>query len=143
MSANLSFGIVKEYLGMKSRQNMVQLKMFQVREKRREIAQLEMMITEFERIVLELEEQIVSEERRSGNNDIHHFAYSAFARAARQRRDNLTDSIRDLKLQKTNAKITLKEIDTELQRAQMLEKNGDRPVTDDQHTFSELHSMVG
>ncbi|WP_078680601.1 flagellar export protein FliJ [Bartonella sp. AR 15-3] len=128
---------------MKSRQNMVQLKMFQVREKRREIAQLEMMITEFERIVLELEEQIVSEERRSGNNDIHHFAYSAFARAARQRRDNLTDSIRDLKLQKTNAKITLKEIDTELQRAQMLEKNGDRPVTDDQHTFSELHSMVG
>ncbi|WP_407965267.1 flagellar export protein FliJ [Bartonella sp. C271] len=128
---------------MKSRQNMVQLKMFQVREKRREIAQLEMMITEFERIVLELEEQIVSEERRSGNNDIHHFAYSAFARAARQRRDNLTDSIRDLKLQKTNAKITLKEIDTELQRAQMLEKNGDRTATDDHHTFPELHSMVG
>ncbi|MCL6229310.1 flagellar export protein FliJ [Bartonella bilalgolemii] len=128
---------------MKSRQNMVQLKMFQVREKRREIAQLEMMITEFERIVLELEEQIVSEERRSGNDDVHHFAYSAFARAARQRRDNLTDSIRDLKLQKTNAKITLKEIDLELQRAQMIEKNGDRIVTDDHHTFPQLHSMVG
>ncbi|ATO57779.1 flagellar export protein FliJ [Bartonella sp. 1-1C] len=128
---------------MKSRQNMVQLKMFQVREKRREIAQLEMMITEFERMVLELEEQIVNEERRSGNNDIHHFAYSAFARAARQRRDNLTDSIRGLKLQETNAKIALKEIDTELQRAQIIEKNEDKTATDDHHTFVQLHSMVG
>ncbi|CBI75977.1 conserved protein of unknown function [Bartonella clarridgeiae 73] len=128
---------------MKPRQNMVRLKMFQVREKRREITQLEMMITEFERMVLDLEEQIVNEERKSGNSDIHHFAYSAFARAARQRRDNLTASIRDLKLQKTNAEITLKEINTEFQRAQILEKNGAGTVTDDHRIFTQLHSMIG
>ncbi|MDD9333449.1 MAG: flagellar export protein FliJ, partial [Bartonella sp.] len=51
--------------------------------------------------------------------------------------------IRGLKLQETNAKIALKEIDTEFQRAQILEKNEDKKVTDDHHTFAQLHSMVG
>ncbi|MBA9083187.1 MULTISPECIES: flagellar export protein FliJ [Bartonella] len=106
---------------MKPQQNMVRLKMFQAREKRREIAQLEIMIKEFEQMVLELEAQIASEERKSGNDNIHHFAYSTVARAARKRHDNLTDSIRDLQLQKTNAEITLHEVETELQRMQVLE----------------------
>ncbi|AQX31056.1 flagellar export protein FliJ [Bartonella schoenbuchensis] len=106
---------------MKPQQNMVKLKTFQVREKRREIAQLEIMIKEFEQMVLELEAQIASEERKSGNDDINHFAYSTVARAARKRHDNLTDSIRDLQLQKANAEITLHEVETELQRMQVLE----------------------
>lgn len=92
-------------VSMKPRENMVRLRMFQVRGKRREIAQLEMMIAEFERMVLELETQISHEERKSGNNDVHHFAYSALARAARQRRDNLLNSIRDLQLQKQMLKL--------------------------------------
>ncbi|ENN91255.1 hypothetical protein [Bartonella bovis] len=106
---------------MKPRQSMVRLKMFQVREKRREIAQLEIMIKEFKQMVLELEAQIASEERKSGNDDIYHFAYSTIARAARKRQDNLTDSIRDLQRQKENAEITLHEVETELQRIQFLE----------------------
>ncbi|AQX20093.1 flagellar export protein FliJ [Bartonella sp. WD16.2] len=106
---------------MKSQQSMVRLKMFQVREKRREIAQLEIMIKEFEQMTLELEAQIASEERKSGNNDIHHFAYSTVACAARKRHDNLTDSIRNLQLQKANAEIILHEIETELRRIQILE----------------------
>ncbi|WP_332065979.1 flagellar export protein FliJ [Bartonella sp. CB189] len=128
---------------MKSRESMVKLKMFQVRGKRREIEQLEMMIAEFERIVLELEEQIISEERKSGNSDIHHFAYSAFARAARHRRDNLINSIHDLQLQKKNAEIALHEINTELQRVKLLDVRESETEVDSGHTFIQSNSMTG
>ncbi len=130
-------------VSMKQRKNMVRLKMFQVRGKRREIAQLEMMITEFERMVLELEAQIINEERKSGNSDIHHFAYSAFARAMRQRRDNLANSIRDLQLQKTNAEIALREVDAELQRIQILEARENETVVNDGHIMIHSSSMTG
>ncbi|AGF76134.1 hypothetical protein [Bartonella vinsonii] len=126
---------------MKPRESMVRLRMFQVRGKRREIAQLKMMIAEFERMVLELEAQIINEERKSGNNDVNHFAYSALARAARQRRDNLINSIRDLQIQKTNAEITLHEINTELQYAQLLEAREKKIIVDDNSIHS--HSMTG
>ncbi|MBB5073244.1 multidrug resistance efflux pump [Bartonella callosciuri] len=128
---------------MKSRASMVRLKIFQVRGRRREIAQLEMMIAEFERMVLELEAQIIHEERKSGNNDVHHFAYSAFARAARQRRDNLVNSIRDLQLQKTNAEIALHEANTELQRAQLLEAREKKATADDEGILIQSKSMTG
>lgn len=128
---------------MKPRESIVRLRMFQMRGKRREIAQLEMMIAEFERMVLELEAQIINEERKTGNNDVHHFAYSAFARAARQRRDNLINSIRDLQLQKTNAEMTLHEISGELQRAQLLEAREKKAFTDDEDVLSLSHSMTG
>ncbi|VEJ45708.1 flagellar export protein FliJ [Bartonella vinsonii] len=126
---------------MKPRESMVRLRMFQVRGKRREIAQLEMMIAEFERMVLELEAQIINEERKSGNNDVNHFAYSALARAARKRRDNLINSIRDLQIQKTNAEIALHEINTELQHAQLLEAREKKAIVDDDSIHS--HSMTG
>ncbi|EJF86244.1 hypothetical protein [Candidatus Bartonella washoeensis] len=128
---------------MKPRESLVRLKMFQVRGKRREIAQLEMMIAEFERMVLELEAQIMNEERKSGNSDVHHFAYSAFARAARQRRDNLINSIRDLQLQKINAEVALHEIDTELQRAQLLEARENGAVACDDSILIQSKSMTG
>ncbi|MET3560430.1 hypothetical protein ABID39_001127 [Bartonella japonica] len=128
---------------MKPRNSMVRLKMFQVRERRREIAQLDMMIVEFERMVLELEAQIVYEERKSGNSDVHHFAYSAFARAARQRRDNLINSIRDLQLQKTNAEIALHEANTELQRVQLLEVREKKVVVDGESILNQSKSVTG
>ncbi len=128
---------------MKPRESMVQLRMFQMRGKHREIAQLEMMIAEFEQMVLELEAQIINEERKSGNNDVHHFAYSAFARAARQRRDNLINSIRDLQLQKTNAEIALHEVKTELQRAQLLEMREKKAKVDDDCVLIQSNSMTG
>ncbi|WP_336294222.1 flagellar export protein FliJ [Bartonella sp. CB169] len=128
---------------MKRRGSMVRLRMFQVRGKRREIAQVEMMIAEFEQMVLELDTQIVNEERKSGNNNVHHFAYSALARAARQRRDNLINSIRDLQLQKTNAEIALHEVNTELQRAQVLERRRKKAAVGDNGTLIQSNSMAG
>jgi flagellar export protein FliJ len=106
---------------MKSRENLVRLKQFQVNEKRRQLLQLDMMIAEFERMANELDVQIAAEEKKAGITDVNHFAYPTFAKAARQRRDNLLASQADLAEQRTSAEATLAEAELELSKAEMLE----------------------
>ncbi|WP_187972528.1 flagellar export protein FliJ [Aquibium microcysteis] len=114
---------------MKSRGNLVRLKQFQVNEKRRQLSQLDMMIAEFDRMAAELDAQVAIEERKSGITDTNHFAYPTFARAARQRRDNLNNSRLDLLQQKGAAEMALAEAETELAKAEQLE-NRDTRVRD-------------
>lgn len=111
---------------MKSRQNLVRLKQFQVNEKRRQLAQLDLMVNEFERMAAELELQIAAEEKKAGIADINHFAYPTFAKAARQRRDNLRNSQMDLLEQKKAAEAALAEAEEELAKAEMLESRDAR-----------------
>ncbi|QDZ03279.1 flagellar export protein FliJ [Nitratireductor mangrovi] len=106
---------------MKSRANLVRLKQFKVNEVRRQLTQLEMMIAEFDRMAAELDAQIQHEEKKSGITDTAHFAYPTFAKAARQRRDNLTNSRLDLIEQKANAEAALAEAEGELAKAEQLE----------------------
>ncbi|MCB1417917.1 MAG: flagellar export protein FliJ [Notoacmeibacter sp.] len=106
---------------MKSRDNLVRLKLFQVNEKRRQLAQLEMMIAEFDRKAAELELQIESEEKKAGITDQSHFAYPTFAKAARTRRENLINSQADLKVQRDAAEASLAEAEAELGKAELLE----------------------
>ncbi|MCV3241802.1 flagellar export protein FliJ [Mesorhizobium sp. ZC-5] len=106
---------------MKSRENLVRLKQFQVSEKRRQLMQLDMMIAEFDRMATELEVQIVAEEKKAGITDMNHFAYPTFAKAARLRRDNLKNSQFDLAQQKSAAESILAEAEAELSKAEMLE----------------------
>ncbi|MDN2567798.1 flagellar export protein FliJ [Aquibium sp. A9E412] len=106
---------------MKSRENLVRLKRFQVSEKHRQILQLDMMIAEFERMAEELDLQIAAEESKAGISDINHFAYPTFAKAARQRRDNMRDSQTDLVEQKARAQAELAEVEAELAKAEALE----------------------
>ena len=47
---------------MKSRDSLIRLKRFHVEEKRRQVAQIESMITEFERMAKELNDQILAEQ---------------------------------------------------------------------------------
>src|SRR5689334_14036135 len=67
---------------MKSRESVVRLKRFQVEEKRRQVAQIDSMIAEFNRMSAELDVQINAEQERTGIRDTTHFAYSTFAKAA-------------------------------------------------------------
>ena len=106
---------------MKSRENLVRLKQFQVNEKRRQLLQFDMMIAEFERMAVELELQITAEEKKAGITDINHFAYPTFAKAARLRRDNLRNSQSDLAQQRSTAESLLGEAEAELSKAEMLE----------------------
>jgi flagellar export protein FliJ len=112
---------------MKSRENLVRLKRFQVNEKRRQMLQLDMMIAEFDRMANELEVQIAAEEKKSGITDINHFAYPTFAKAARLRRDNLKNSQSDLAQQKKAVESLLAEAEAELSKAEMLESRDLKP----------------
>ena len=111
---------------MKSRENLVRLKQFQVNEKRRQLLQLDMMIAEFERMAGDLELQIAAEEKKAGITDVAHFAYPTFAKAARLRCDNLRDSLADLAQQRGAASASLAEAEAELAKAEMLESRDSR-----------------
>jgi flagellar FliJ protein len=89
---------------MKSRDTLIRLKRFQAEEKRRRVAQIEAMMSEFGRMAGDLDREIALEEQRSGVTDVNHFAYSTYARAARGRRDNLVQSTEDLRPQLAEAK---------------------------------------
>ena len=106
---------------MKSRDSLVRLKEFQVNEKRRQLQQLQSMMSEFERMAKELVNQISLEESKSGITDPSHFAYPTFAKAARQRADNLQVSIRELKTQQEAAEAALEEVQAEYDKAAALE----------------------
>ena len=101
---------------MKSRDAHIRMKRFQIEERRRQVGQIETMIEEFGRMVGDLDIEIAAEHRRTGIDDEKHFAYSTFARAARQRRTNLQTSITDLGQQLETAKAALDLAMAELQR---------------------------
>ncbi len=113
---------------MKSRETLLRLKRFQVDEKRRRVAQIEMMINDFERMANELDREIKAEEARSGISDMGHFAYPTYARAAGVRRDNLVQSADNLRGQLDEAKGELAEAFEEMKKVEILE---DREKTAD------------
>jgi len=92
------------------------MKRFQIEERRRQVGQIETMIEEFSRMVSDLDIEIAAEHRRTGIEDDKHFAYSTFARAARQRRANLQTSISDLNQQLDTAKAALDLATAELEK---------------------------
>jgi hypothetical protein len=104
---------------MKARTNLLRLKHFQVEDKTRQLAQIDMMISEFQRMADDLNLQIKFEEEKSGISDPSHFAYPTFAKAAAQRRDNLLVSIRDLGEKRISAQKALDDADEELHNTQL------------------------
>ncbi len=103
---------------MKSRDTLIRLKRFQAEEKRRRVVQLQSMIAEFTRMCGELDREIATEEARANISDPSHFAYPTYARAARTRKDNLTQSLGELRGQLEEAEAALKEANEELAKAQ-------------------------
>lgn len=105
---------------MKSRDGLLRLKRFHVEEKRRQVAQIETMIAEFERMAKELNDQVVAEQERSGIHDAGHFAYPTFAKAATQRRDNLAASANELKGQLAGARAEFDEAVADLEKLEAI-----------------------
>ena len=129
---------------MKSRENLLRLKHFQVEDKTRQLAQIDMMIAEFERMHEDLESQIKIEEEKAGITDTSHFAYPTFAKAARQRQQNLVESISDLKDKRVNAEAALQDADEELRKAQMLEaRDGGSGHSEETDDLAESRAMIG
>src|SRR5712664_676585 len=83
--SRVQIGTSGEYESMKSRETLIRLKKFQVDEKRRRVAQIEGMIADFQRMSVDLEREIHTEQERAGINAPTPFAYPTYARAATPR----------------------------------------------------------
>ncbi|MGE0752500.1 MAG: flagellar export protein FliJ [Variibacter sp.] len=107
---------------MKSRETLVRLKRFQVDDRRRQVAQIEGMIAEFERMAADLDREIQTEQDRAGIHDPAHFAYPTYAKAAMNRRQNLKRSADELKVQLDDAQAALGEAFEELKKVELLDE---------------------
>jgi len=107
---------------MKSRDTLIRLKKFQVDEKRRKVMQIESMIAEFDRMGVELEREIKTEQDRANIHDPSHFAYPTYAKAAIQRRENIKQSADELRMQLNDAKEALAEAFEELKKVELLDE---------------------
>jgi flagellar protein FliJ len=123
---------------MKSREMLIRLKRFQVDEKRRKVTQIEVMISEFDRIAGDLDREIKAEQDRAGIHDPSHFAYPTYAKAAMQRRDNLKRSTIDLKSQLEDAKGALAEAVEEMKKVEMLDERDQMRERSDEGAPTEL-----
>jgi len=111
---------------MKSRETMIQLFRFKTEEKRRKLIDLETMIRDFESMARDLDRQIEAEHEKTGVSDSSHFKYSTLAKATANRRDNLTASVRDLKVRLADARQDYELAVAELKKAEQLEDRDDK-----------------
>ena len=111
---------------MRSKDNLLRLHRFRHDDRRRQVAEIEVMISEFLKKQDELDAHIRMEESRNGVTDPTHFNYSTSAKASRARRDNLLRSIGELRDQLDAAKTALEEEAAELRKIELLaEKEAD------------------
>jgi flagellar protein FliJ len=83
---------------------------------------LERMMVEFKKMAAHLAEQVAAEEERTRNRDIAHFAYSTTAKAAALRRQNLMNSVSDIKSRLDLAKRELDEMTIQLRDLELLQR---------------------
>ena len=107
---------------MKSRDALIRLKRFEVEEKRRKVADIEAMISDFNHMAVDLDRQIAIEQERAGISDVNHYAYPTFAKAAIQRRNNLSTSAANLAAKLAAARGELDEACEELKKIELIEE---------------------
>lgn len=107
---------------MKANDTLLKLRRFEANEKRQKVADIEMMIGDFKRMVEELSQQIAAEEEKSGIHDVKHYAYPTFAKAAWERRSNLVASIEELDAKLEEAKGQLADAMEELKKAELTDE---------------------
>ena len=72
---------------------------FEVAQNRLRASQIETMIAAFDRMCVDLGQQIEVEEERARISDPTHFAYPTYAKAARERRTKLQQSAKALRIE--------------------------------------------
>jgi len=113
---------------MRNRESLIRLHRFQVDEKRRKLAELELMAQEFRARERELEAQVEAEQKKAGISDVAHFAYPMFAKSVIRRRENILTSIEDIERQLDAAKEELSDAFRELKKYEIIEDSRKRKV---------------
>ncbi|GAK46476.1 flagellar export protein FliJ [Tepidicaulis marinus] len=111
---------------MKSRESLIRLHRFQVDEKRRQVADIESMLEDFQRKERDLEAQVVQEQEKAGISDVAHYAYPMFAKSMRARRDNMIESMSELSRQLEQAREELADAYRELKKYELVEQSRQR-----------------
>ncbi len=106
---------------MKSRESLINLRRFEVDDKRQKVSAIEAMIAEFRQMAADLDQQIKIEEEKAGITDVNHYAYPTFALAAMKRRDNLLSSVQELEKNLLAARDELAAAYEELKKVEKLE----------------------
>lgn len=110
---------------MRSRESLLRLHRFRTEDRRRQVADIELMVQDLMRKYDELDAHVKFEESRNGVTDPNNVNYSMAAKATRTRRDNLLRSIGELKDQLSVAQGQLAEEEAELRKVELLvEKEG-------------------
>jgi len=130
--------VFEGYRAMKSRDALIRLKRFEVEERRRKVAEIESMIGEFGQMAADLDRQIAIEQERAGITDVNHYAYPTFAKAAVQRRNNLTASASDLQAKLTAAREQVEAAIEDLKKIEQLEERDAERVRIEQARSAEL-----
>ncbi len=116
---------------MRSRDSQIKSYRFRRDEKQRQVNDIEAMIADLMRKYDDLDQQVRTEEQRTGVTDPNHFNYSMSAKATRGRRDNLMRSVNELREQLAVAQNGLQEAGSELRKAELLaekETAGQAPI---------------
>jgi len=111
---------------MRNRESLIRLHRFQVDEKRRKVAELEIMLAEFRNREQELEVQVQLEQKRAGISDVAHFAYPMFAKSVIRRRENILNSIAEILQQLEAAKEELAGAYQELKKYEIMQDGSKR-----------------
>jgi flagellar FliJ protein len=123
---------------MKSNDTLLKLRRFEVNEKRQKVSEIDLMIGDFKRMAEDLTHQIKVEEESCGVRDVNHFSYPTYAKAARQRRDNLLASISALEAKQEEAKGQLVEAQEELKKSELVEE---RSLIDHDRSHPGSHNL--
>lgn len=105
-----------------SRESLMRQKRFHVDEKRRKVGQIQLMIGEFDRMMGDLDRDIESEQRKTNISDPKHYAYSTFAKAARNRKENIMGSVVGLRQQLADAQAAFALAQEELKKAESFDE---------------------
>ena len=100
---------------------------FLVEERRLKVTRIERMIADFERMDVDLQNEITTEQKRVRIHDQTNFAYPLFAKSANRRSENLKRSVDELKSKLEDAKAALAEAVDELNKLEMLEERRRMP----------------
>ena len=106
---------------MKSRETLIRLKKFHVDEKRRRVTQIEGMIADFQRMSVDLEREIETEQERAGINDPSISPTRPTPRP-RSSAGKPTRSADELRVQLEDAKSLLSEAFEELKKVELLDE---------------------
>jgi len=105
---------------MRSRDSLLRLNRFKVEDCRRQVSDMDMMISDLMRKHDDLDAHVKFEEKRTGVSDPANVNYSMAAKSVRTRRDNILATVAELRDQHEAVIERLKDAEADLRKVEML-----------------------